>query len=70
VRDLASLYRAWQQLQDYESRGLPAKYVGAVFSELHVDSFRERRTEPGARMAAALLLETAFKPRQPQLWRL
>ena len=69
ARDLALLSRAWRQLKAYEARSLPGKYREAVFSELHIDA-QERRTEPGARMAAALLLETAFNPRQPQFWRL
>lgn len=69
MRDLASLYAAWNQMEAYRRRGLKPEYNGAVFTELHVSS-RDQRTQPGARMAAALFLEKVFKPRQPQFWRL
>lgn len=68
MRELASLYRAWNQLERYRDRGLDPEWSGAVFAELHVDG-KEPRTQPGARMAAALFLDTVFKPRQPQFWR-
>jgi len=69
MRDLASLYRAWRQLEAYEARGLKPVYHDAVFSEVHIPS-REDRACIGDGVLVAQLLETIFKPQQPRMGRL
>lgn len=76
MRDIASLFRAWRQLQAYDARGLKPAYRGAVFDEIHVPgrvvaNVSTEDTDLLARDGADVerFLERAFRPTQPRLWR-